>query len=395
MDSLVSTVLCTNGLQSKALAVVRSLGSKGIRVIVSEKEHLHTSGFSKYVYKTLVYPDPATNPEQFHDWCIETIQQENCDVFLPLDDDVLMVVMAHAQQYQSLCAVPIPPQISYEVACDKAKTMALAEEVGIPHPMTIYPQFRPFPADRERLLTLSVQLSYPVLLKPRSSSGGRGIRFAATAEEFINHFLEIHEIHPNPLVQECIPQGPKYDVCLCYDSDGTLQSSFVQEEVRNYPLQRGPSTVRRSVKNEYLEELAVKLMSALPWYGVVDVEFMMDTRTNQPQLMEINPRFWSSLQLSIKAGVDFPYQLYQLALHQSIIDSSDYRQDVYNRSIFPGEILHFLSNPQRLKLNPPFFTTRIPDDIFAWHDIGPTFGFFCSAVRHVFDMNAWKFMIKR
>ena len=36
------------------------------------------------------------------------------------------------------------------------------------------------------------------------------------------------------------------------------------------------------------------------------VEFKVDERDNIPKLMEINGRFWGSLQLAIDAGVDFP-----------------------------------------------------------------------------------------
>jgi hypothetical protein len=42
------------------------------------------------------------------------------------------------------------------------------------------------------------------------------------------------------------------------------------------------------------------------------VEFKV-TDNGSPYLMEVNTRFWGSLQLAIDAGVDFPWLLYQLA----------------------------------------------------------------------------------
>ncbi len=44
------------------------------------------------------------------------------------------------------------------------------------------------------------------------------------------------------------------------------------------------------------------------------VEFKADARTGTPYLMEINGRFWGSLQLAIDAGVDFPAILVAAAL---------------------------------------------------------------------------------
>jgi predicted ATP-grasp superfamily ATP-dependent carboligase len=59
---------------------------------------------------------------------------------------------------------------------------------------------------------------------------------------------------------------------------------------------------------------AVSLLKELQWAGVADVEFMIDPRDGTPKLMEINPRFWSSLYLALECGVDFPWLLVQTAL---------------------------------------------------------------------------------
>jgi hypothetical protein len=46
------------------------------------------------------------------------------------------------------------------------------------------------------------------------------------------------------------------------------------------------------------------------------VEFLRDDRTGEFKLMEINPRFWSSLPFSVRAGADFPYNYWLLARGQ-------------------------------------------------------------------------------
>ena len=48
------------------------------------------------------------------------------------------------------------------------------------------------------------------------------------------------------------------------------------------------------------------LLDAFGWCGVAMVEYKLDERTGTPYLMEVNGRFWGSLQLAIDAGVDFP-----------------------------------------------------------------------------------------
>ena len=50
----------------------------------------------------------------------------------------------------------------------------------------------------------------------------------------------------------------------------------------------------------------------MDFYGVAELDFVNDSRDNTPKLMEINPRFWGSLQGAISEGVDFPFLLHKL-----------------------------------------------------------------------------------
>jgi predicted ATP-grasp superfamily ATP-dependent carboligase len=49
-----------------------------------------------------------------------------------------------------------------------------------------------------------------------------------------------------------------------------------------------------------------RLLDDLDWRGVAMVEYKRDAVSGRPVFMEVNGRFWGSLQLAIDAGVDFP-----------------------------------------------------------------------------------------
>jgi predicted ATP-grasp superfamily ATP-dependent carboligase len=379
---------------SKTLAAVRSLGSQGIETLVSEKTRWNTSGFSKYCSKSLLCPDPQKNPEKYVMWLKETLRKEKCDVLLVMDDDTSNIVIEHREELEALCAVPLPPTESYLIAADKGKTLEFAYELGIPCPQTIQFDFNEIP-DKGLLLELTRQIQYPLVIKPKHSSGSRGIRFVNNEEEFLDAFISVHQIYRNPLVQEFIPRGPKYDVCLCYDANHILKASFIQKQIRNYPIDRGPSTVHQSVEHPELLALAKKLMDNLCWYGVADIEFMIDPRNGEPKLMEINPRFWSSVHLSIRSGVDFPWILYQLALKKPVEPVMDYVVGKIGRAILPGDFLHFLSNPKRWEMNPPFWSKTYPDDTISTRDPLPTLGFFLSVLRYGWQPQIWRFLLRR
>ena len=58
--------------------------------------------------------------------------------------------------------------------------------------------------------------------------------------------------------------------------------------------------------------MAHRILESVGWHGVAMVEFKV-TAEGTPYLIEVNGRFWGSLQLAIDSGVDFPWLLYQLA----------------------------------------------------------------------------------
>jgi predicted ATP-grasp superfamily ATP-dependent carboligase len=76
-------------------------------------------------------------------------------------------------------------------------------------------------------------------------------------------------------------------------------------------------------------------------------EFKRDDRTGQHLLLELNPRFWGSLSLPIKAGVDFPDLLCRMAMGEEVDPVTTYRLGVQGRTLLPGDLLHILRARRR------------------------------------------------
>jgi predicted ATP-grasp superfamily ATP-dependent carboligase len=58
--------------------------------------------------------------------------------------------------------------------------------------------------------------------------------------------------------------------------------------------------------------------------------------------MEINGRFWTSLQVAIDSGIDFPYLLYQLVTNGKIKPVFSYRKGVKGRWLL-GDVQNLLA----------------------------------------------------
>lgn len=385
-------VLLTNAQQRKTLAAARSLSAGGIGVITAENTRFNPAAYSKYCGKSLVNPDPGKDPGAFLDWLIGVIPEYKVDVLFPMDDDTMEIVMNHREELEQLCRLPLPPVESYAVASDKGKSTMLAVEQGVDCPETIMPE------SLDDVINLAPQLKYPVIVKPRKSSGSRGIRKAHGVGELISAYKEIDLLYPSPIIQEYISPGDRYDVCLLYDGQHRLKASFVQKELRHFPLEMGPSTVQESVYCPELVEKSAALLDKLNWCGIVELEYMVDKKDGLFKFMEINPRFWNSLHLAVLAGVDFPWLLYHLALGEDIDDIHTYKTGIKCRWLLPGDILHFIYNKDRLNMNPRFFAGKkqgIYDDILSFEDPMPLLGFILACLRYLPDKDMWKFLFKR
>jgi protein-tyrosine-phosphatase len=114
---------------------------------------------------------------------------------------------------------------------------------------------------------------------------------------------------------------------------------------------------------------AEALLRALNWHGVAMVEFKMDAM-DQHWLMEINPRLWGSLALSIDAGVDFPRGLWQIARGETPAAQPEYRL-VRTRDLRTD--LEWLKANLRADHGNPLLLTR-PRVLSALELLGPVWG---------------------
>jgi predicted ATP-grasp superfamily ATP-dependent carboligase len=91
-----------------------------------------------------------------------------------------------------------------------------------------------------------------------------------------------------------------------------MVGGYAHQRIREYPPEGGASACAVSRRDEELRRYADDLLSALDWHGVAMVEFK-DTADGVPKVVEINPKFWGSLDLAIESGLNFPRALLELS----------------------------------------------------------------------------------
>jgi predicted ATP-grasp superfamily ATP-dependent carboligase len=239
------------------------------------------------------------------------------------------------------------------------------------------------PDGEEELHRLAATWDGPAVVKPRMSSGSRGLRFVEGREQLLDAYREVAAQYPRPVVQRQVPaEGQGLGVFALLDPGHAPLAVFGHRRLREYPVTGGPSTLRESYRDEALIELSLRLLRSMKLVGVAMVEFKVDPNSGQPLLMEVNPRFWGSLELAVLAGVDVPVLYHMASLGMHVEPVLDFRKGVMCRWLWPGDLLHFLNNPRRFQLEPSFFQFRgMGYDILSTRDPLPAIGMMLEGLR--------------
>ena len=183
-----------------------------------------------------------------------------------------------------------------------------------------------------------------------------GVQYAESETELGRLYEETEHLASYPsLLQERIV-GPGIGIFVLFDR-GQLVADFAHRRLREKPPAGGVSVLRESIPvDPSLREHAVRLLGPIGWHGVAMMEFKQDQRTGNVFLMEVNGRFWGSLQLAIDAGVDFPYLLCRVALGLPPQVPGSYEVGVRNRWLL-GDLDHALARlfKKERQLNLPEF----------------------------------------
>lgn len=305
------TILVTDTSRGSAIAIIRSLGRRGWRVIAADADPKSLGFRSRFVHGSFVYPKPESAPQAFIAALLAAVRQWQVDLIIPVTDAIILPLSAARAQFAGLCKLAIPEAGALAVAANKLKTVTLAEELGVPTPRTSLVQ------TVQEAVAKGEALGWPIVLKPQVSRLYREhsiqafeVSYAQTLDDLAKQMARYEGVCP-VLLQEYYP-GEGHGVELLMH-EGRPLAAFQHKRLREVPLNGGASAFREAVAlDPQLYEHAVRLLQALQWTGLAMVEFKVGQQG--PRLMEINGRVWGSLPLAVRSGMDFPGRLAELYL---------------------------------------------------------------------------------
>ena len=327
----------------QSLVTVRSLGAKGMRVAALEvansiqKAKRVPTFSSRWCKRSGIAPSYEQDTEPFLIYLKQFIETFGVKVLITSSDGTLAVLREHRAEFERKTRVALANEPALSIAVNKDKTFEIAEQlgIGVPKGVTVVSVNEVAEAIRD--------IGLPAVVKPVESwlwGEQQGVRLISalvtTPDEARLAVEDLTQFGGTVQFQQFLP-GKREAMSFLY-ARGIVYARFAQWAKRTQPPLGGTSVYRQSIAiPQDIGEQAERLIREIDLDGYSEVEFRRGS-DGKAYLMEINPRLSASVEVAVRAGVDFPYLLYQWALGERIDRVEGYRPGGWMRYL-EGDIL--------------------------------------------------------
>lgn len=303
------------------IRVIQCLSAlKGVKIYVLSSRKYASVRFSRYITK--FFYRELQGEEAWIDQINEIVQEYAIDVVMPVFETGIRKIVAHRGSllYPEKTLTPYLLE-QFETAQDKWLLYLQLKKIGVSCPNT-------WDLSDNGVAQLDLNsLAFPVLIKPKweIQGGGKGIRKFKNSTELKTYFES--EFEKGPYILQEYFSGVDLGVnVLC--KQGKILASTIQIGTLFESREFKPQIGLKMIHEEDVYVSIVKLMEALNYTGVAHIDFLYDPESKKFVVLEINPRYWLTLQASLFAGVNFP-ELYCKTVTGQNFEKPPYREIEY------------------------------------------------------------------
>ena len=370
-SSSQSPIMMTMGDYLGTLAVVRSYGKHNQPTLLADSSTSTLTHNSRYLSKALKSP-PVEDFEKFFAWLMDYGKENPGSFLYPSSDDMTWLIARYRDDLSKYYKLYSPDITVIYSLLNKPELHNIAENLNISVPKTIAP------TSVEELKALAYDLTYPVLIKPRTQIGmlrrQKG-QVCETPEKLLETYPDYQKkFYYHPLLAEFDPDvvwpmvqsfhasagQNTYSVAGFVDESQEIFMTRASAKVLQFPIRVGVGLCfeSRPVNPKALDYLKA-ICKQVGYYGVFEAEFIVDG--DQLLLMDFNPRFYGQMafELARKLPLD------QLVLAYA---NGDYE---YGKTVqqqdqsWDHEKIYRFSNRWRLWL---ILTTQAIAGRFSWEE---------------------------
>ncbi|MBR8834767.1 MAG: ATP-grasp domain-containing protein [Stigonema ocellatum SAG 48.90 = DSM 106950] len=286
------TVVVTGVGAPIGVGIIKSLRASHLplRIIGVDSEPLAQGLFR--VDQAHLIPSARPNPDAYFEALVKTSQMEGADILFSGWEGELPMLAERKAEFEERTGtiLPLAPDPTLK-ALDKWLTTQVLKVFDVPVPDTV------IPTDHEQLENFRRNHAYPYIMKPRRSSGGKGLVLVHTDQElaFFSHYIW------DPVVQELLlPDNKEYTVGVFIQTDGKPGGTLALKR----SLSGGLSYRMESDQNTEACDIAIQAAKAMGLIGAVNVQ--MRLTSDGFKVFEINPRFSSATCVRANFGLNEP-----------------------------------------------------------------------------------------
>lgn len=324
-------LLVTNTRNAQAYGIIRALRPYARKIVATMygpnrlAARLSHAANSRYVDHRHLVPSAVDDwrrgkiqrqntekEEEYIQAIFRICEKESIDVIFPSWEPKVYLFSKNKERFKAKnIFLPVPDYDALIGVMDKYSLIKTAEEVGFPCPKTFVIE------DERQLQAVERQIAYPVVVKPRMSSGSRGLYVVRNRAELLEKLFSTGTSPGWTLIQEYIPgsQGKRSaSMPIALDQNHRLLGSGLHRRIRSiFGDESAQGSAWESFTDDQLVEAGTGLCRALNLTGVVNIQTKLDPRDGLYKLLEINPRVGYNFWIPRGLGVELPLLALKIA----------------------------------------------------------------------------------
>lgn len=288
--------------------VAKQFSKSGYEVIVYNWTDLPNK-HSRYVSRYIHVESPEADLVAFEEKFLKYLDDYPVYALLPLHDPALELIRHMKSRLPAgLHVMGLNEDKTYRYAHNKWELLKLARDHGIPVPQTVY-------LSKPEDLHQPLPFGFPCIVKPVSSALVKEGRLYSFSVSVVNTSQELEDkvreviLNVPVMIQEFINgYGIGFNFLA---KEGELFNSYIHRRINEHG---GVSSYREILRTGAYgnKDSVTSFIKAVRWTGAGMLEFKV--QQGVPVLMELNGRFFGSIELSVKSGLNLPQQFLKMYL---------------------------------------------------------------------------------
>lgn len=332
-------VLVTGAETHQGIIVIRSLGTRGVRMLVTGTLPDSKGFYSKYVDHHEFLLSPDTEPDAFVDAVLDLVRASGIPYIYPVTESSLIALNGRREEVEPVAKLIAPPSKLVREALDKKVTLDYVRQVGIKTSLSHYPE------STEEAESKAEEWGYPVVLKPQGGPNNSGIGGSFDYKAlYVKDRAQLREVlakrEPGqfPMMQDYA-----FGLQTCYtcfvENGKDIHSYFQDDCVRMLPMWGGVGARRLSREiDPKIREQSSQLFRLMNWEGCAQTQWKGPGKDGEYTFLEVTVRLMASVGSPVYSGVDLPWMQYQYFTGQKVDRAETFNTSMHSRW-FRGDTL--------------------------------------------------------